>query len=280
MKSSADLQSLEPVTHIERRLTFRHHFWVRLTHWISAICLFILLMSGLQIFNAHPALYIGKASDFDHPILAINANQNETQGITEVLGHDFNTTGYLGLSAGLDGAHARAFPSWITLPGQQNLATGRRWHFLFAWILVFNGFAYLAYGIFSGHIRRDLWPRLREFGHIPRAIFDHLRFRFGKGDEARHYNILQKLTYVILLFIVLPVLVLAGMTMSPGLDTAFPWLLSLFGGRQSARTIHFAMASLLVIFIIVHVVMVLISGVGNNLRSMITGRYVIDKEAE
>ncbi len=279
MTTSTTLQSDEPVTTAERQVTFRHSIWIRVTHWVSAICLLGLLMSGLQIFNAHPALNIGKASDFDHPIMSIDSNDDQTRGIISFGSHTFDTTGYFGLSSGPDGPASRAFPSWMTLPSDQDLATGRRWHFLFAWILVFNGFIYLAYGLLSGHIKRDLFPRLREFAHIPRAILDHIRFRFGKGDEARRYNILQKLTYIIVLFGVLPTLVLAGITMSPGLDAAFPWLLTLFGGRQSARTIHFVMASLLVVFVIVHILMVIVSGLGNNLRSMITGRFVIHKDA-
>jgi thiosulfate reductase cytochrome b subunit len=261
-------------------LTYRHAVWLRVTHWVSAICLTFLLMSGLQIFNAHPALYIGKASDFADPVLAIGSNEDGTRGVTAVLGHELDTTGALGLTRGPQGLQPRAFPAWITLPGEQDLATGRRWHFLFAWILVANGFVYLAFAFASGHVRADLWPRLHELAHIPKAIVAHAKLRFAKGAEARHYNILQKLTYAGLIFLVLPLLVLAGICMSPGLDTAFPWLLAAFGGRQSARTVHFMMASLLLLFVFVHVAMVVASGPFNNLRSMITGRYAIEKERE
>jgi thiosulfate reductase cytochrome b subunit len=171
----------------------------------------------------------------------------------------------------------RAFPSWATIPSQQNLASGRRWHFLFAWALVLNGLIYLASGLLSRHITRDLAPTGGDLRHLPRSIWDHLRFRFPEGEEARRYNVLQKLTYLLVLFLILPVLILAGLTMSPGLDTAFPWLLDLFGGRQSARTIHFLCAFALVLFTIVHLIEVLISGFFNNMRSMITGRYDIER---
>jgi thiosulfate reductase cytochrome b subunit len=261
-------------------LTFRHSAWVRATHWIWVICLTILLMSGLQIFNAYPALNFGQATTFNKGPLVIGMNDAQTKGITTLFGHDFDTTGVLGLSQGPDGPVAVAFPQWATIPASQDLATARRWHFLFAWILVVNGFVYLAYSFVSGHIGRDIWPRLREFKTIPQDIVNHLRLRFGHGEEARHYNVLQKITYAALLFGVLPLLVLAGLEMSPGMDSALPWLRVVLGGRQSARSIHFIMAALLVLFVIVHVVMVVLSGPFNNLRSMITGRFAIKEEAE
>jgi thiosulfate reductase cytochrome b subunit len=122
---------------------------VRVTHWANAICLLILLMSGLQIFNAHPALYWGQASTFDHPVLALTATNSDEagiRGITQIFGHVFDTTGYLGASAGSGGTlQERGFPSWLTLPSYQDLATGRRWHFFFAWLLILNGAVYLLY---------------------------------------------------------------------------------------------------------------------------------------
>ena len=259
-------------------LTFRHSVWVRATHWIWVVCLTILLMSGLQIFNAYPALNFGQATTFNKGPLVIGMNDTQTKGITTLFGHDFDTTGVLGLSKGPDGLVGVAFPQWATLPASQDLATARRWHFLFAWLLVINGFVYLAYGYASGHIGRDIWPRLREFRTIPHDIANHVRLRFGRGEEARHYNVLQKITYALVLFVILPVLVLAGIEMSPGMDAVLPWLRDIFGGRQSARSIHFIMAMALVLFVVVHVVMVVLSGLFNNLRSMITGRYRIEEE--
>src|SRR6185312_14935893 len=129
----------------------------------------------------------------------------------------FDTTGWLGFASGPDGQLAqRGFPSWLTLPGEQDLATARRWHFTFAWALVLNGLIYLIFAFVTGHVRRDLWARGREWRDIPHSIWQHMRLRFPRGDEARHYNVLQKLTYLVIIFAVLPVIILAGMTMSPG----------------------------------------------------------------
>jgi thiosulfate reductase cytochrome b subunit len=263
-----------------RRLIYRHSVVVRITHWINVLCLTVLLMSGLQIFNAHPALYWGSLSDFDHPILEMTSEQPQNgapKGITTVFGHRFETTGVLGLSRDtLGSSWARGFPSWATLPGEQSLAEGRLWHFFFAWILVLNGAVYLASGFASGHFRKDLLPSWHDLGRIGRTTWDHLLFRFPKGEEARRYNVLQKLAYLVVIVVFLPVIVLAGLTMSPRMDAAFPLLLTIFDGRQSARTVHFILAWALVAFVLIHVFMVLISGVWNNLRSMLTGRYAIE----
>ncbi len=263
--------SAEPLP--QRRFVYRHTVLVRITHWINVICIIVLVMSGLQIFNAHPALYVGQKSNFDNPVLSLTARQapdGTTIGQTQILGATFNTTGVLGLST-VDGRQAaRGFPAWATIPSYQDLATGRRWHFFFAWVFAINGAIYLIASLINRHLWRDLIPSWAQLRGIGRSIRDHILLRF---DHGRDYNVLQKLTYLTMVVVVLPLLVLAGMTMSPGLDAAFPWLVDLFGGRQTARTIHFVMAAAVVLFVIVHVVMVLISGVWNNLRSMITGRY-------
>ena len=170
----------------------------------------------------------------------------------------------------------RGFPSWATLPAEQDLAMGRRWHFFFAWLLVANGLVYVANLFIRRHLS-DLLPTRGDLRSIPRTILDHARLRFPKGDEALRYNVLQKLAYLSVV-VAFPVLVLAGLTMSPALDSAFPWLVPLFHGRQSARTVHFILATYLVAFLLVHLAMVLLSGVFNNMRSMITGRYRIPEE--
>jgi thiosulfate reductase cytochrome b subunit len=259
---------------------YRHSIIVRLTHWAVVVCVALLLMSGLQIFNAHPSLYLGQASSFEHPILSIGtAEKNGREiGVTNILGRSFDTTGVLGLS-GRDNSDEHAFPAWATLPSYQDLASGRRWHFFFAWILVFAGSIWLIYSLISGHISRDLMPSASQFRGIGRSARDHLRLRFPRGEEARRYNVLQRLAYLIILFVVLPLLILAGLTMSPGIDAAVPGLTTAFGGRQSARTVHFICAFLLTGFVAVHVLMVLLSGVRNNLRSMITGWYSIGRNA-
>jgi thiosulfate reductase cytochrome b subunit len=265
-------------------LVRRHSGATRLTHWINALAVVFLLMSGLQIFNAHPALYWGAKSHFDHPWLLIGEEQRAAGpvGVTQVAGHDFVTTGVLGYSGEPGARAARAFPAWATVPSWRDLATGRRWHFFFAWVLALNGLVYLLVGLFRGHIRRDLWPTRDELKarHVWREIVAHARLRFPKGEAAKRYNVLQKLAYLGVALVALPLMVATGLTMSPGIDAAAPWLVELFGGRQSARSIHFICASLVVLFVLVHLVMVVASGTWNNIRSMITGRYAIDREGE
>jgi thiosulfate reductase cytochrome b subunit len=273
----------DPPKKSNRRLIYRHPLPVRLAHWVIVLCVALLLMSGLQIFNARPDLYWGAKSDFAHPVLALRAADDSTEqnphGVTVLFGHAFDTTGVLGVSTGYDGAPTeRGFPSWLTLPPYQDLATGRRWHFFFAWVLAVVGLLYVAYSLLSRHVQHDLVPKPRELRHIGGAILDHLRLRFPRGEEARHYNVLQKLSYLLIVFVVFPVLILAGLAMSPAIDAAVPLLPWIFGGRQSARTIHFICAWTLVLFALVHITMVVLSGVWNNLRSMITGRYAIETE--
>jgi thiosulfate reductase cytochrome b subunit len=267
----------------QRQIIYRHSGTVRLTHWVNALVLLVLLMSGLQIFNAHPALYLGAKSDFADPIMAMGAVREGEgfKGVTTIFGHPFDTTGVFGLAGDENSGYDDRGFSWsVTLPGHRDLAMGRRWHFFFAWLFLFNGLAYLLWSLGSGHLRRDLAPTGKELKHIGASIAEHARLRFPKGEEAKRYNVLQKLAYLGVALILLPLMLLTGLAMSPGMDAAFPILLDLFGGRQSARTIHFISASFIVIFFIVHIVMVLLSGVWNNLRSMITGRYVIEPDGE
>ncbi len=263
-----------------RMLIYRHSLAVRLSHWVNVLCMTVLLFSGLQIFNAHPALYWGQyGADGDPSFISIQAigDGGQASGLTYIGPLTFHTTGILGLSE-VDGeADARAFPSWLTLPTYQDLAGGRRWHFFFAWLFVINGLVYLVSGLVTRHFRRDLLPARDELtaAHIGREIADHARLRFPKGQEARHYNTLQKLAYVAVIFLLLPLMILTGLTMSPGFNAIAPWLIDVFGGRQSARTLHFLAAFSLVAFVAVHIAMVVVSGVFNNLRSMITGYYAI-----
>jgi len=263
-----------------RIFILRHSRAVRILHWVNFLTLAIMLMSGLQIFNAHPALYWGTSSDFPRPILSMGAmedNQGHTWGVTTVGSHTFVTTGVLGWSKGSDGTYVeRGFPTWATLPGPRWLAMGRAWHFFFAWILVLNGAVYVTLGILSGHLRRDLWPTRVDWQRLGHTLIEHLRLRFPRGDEARRYNGIQKLSYLFIVFVVAPLTVLTGLTMSPTMDAGWPWLLAIFDGRQSARSLHFICAMTLLAFFLVHIAMVVLSGLWNNLRSMITGRYAID----
>jgi thiosulfate reductase cytochrome b subunit len=205
--------------------------------------------------------------------------RGQAQGFLRLGAIEIPTTGVLGVSGDKGQASERAFPAWLTLPSYQDLAEGRRWHIFFAWCFVLNGAAYLAFGLLSGHLRRDLLPSRGELAprHLWQEVVDHARLRFPKGAQARRYNVLQKLSYLGVAVVLLPLMVLTGLTMSPGMNAAAPFLLDLFGGRQSARALHFITASLVVMFVLVHVAMVLLSGAWNNLRSMITGRYAIDE---
>jgi thiosulfate reductase cytochrome b subunit len=263
------------------RRIYRHRLPVRVMHWINVVCLTILIMSGLQIFNAHPALYWGRDSTFASPWLAIGALRTPAgpQGVTTIAGHRFSTDGLLGASDVAGTKTARAFPAWATIPGPQWLSMGRHWHFFFAWLFVVNGVAYVLYAVASGHLTRDLLPTREEWRHIGRSIGDHLRLRHPVGEAARRYNVLQNLAYLSVIFGLLPLVILAGMAMSPRLDTVFTGWVDLLGGRQSARTLHFLAASGLLLFVLIHVFEVLISGAWNQIRSMVTGWYTLPADA-
>lgn len=263
-------------------LVKRHSLLTRLTHWVNVVLICVLLMSGLQIFNAHPALYWGETSTFDDPWVAMTKEEigDEPRGITIVGPLRFDTTGVLGWSGKEGMREQRGFPAWATVPSWRDLAAGRRWHFFFAWLFVLNGLIYLIWSLLGGHLRRDLLPTRAQLSpkHIAHEIGAHARLKFAKGEEARRYNAIQKLAYLSVILVLLPAMLATGLSMSPGFNATLPWLTDLFGGRQSARTIHFLSASLIVLFVVVHVVMVLVSGVWNNMRSMITGRYAIEGE--
>lgn len=259
---------------------YRHRALVRLTHWINALAILFLLGSGLNIFNAHPRLYWGQhGADTDHSFFSLAAMDTTggTQGITQIGPWRINTTGVLGWSKVDGDFQARGWPDWLTIPSFQDLADARHWHFLFAWVLVINGLAYLIHSLVARHIQKDIWPTRADIRSIPRSVLDHIRLRHPTGDAARRYNVLQRLAYLgVILLITL--MVLSGLTMSPGIDAFFPWLLDLFGGRQSARSIHFLCASLIVLFVIVHLSEVVLAGPINEIRSMLGGRYRIPQD--
>lgn len=234
-----------------RTVIYRHSIATRVLHWVNALCVVILLMSGLQIFNAHPRLYWGQyGANSDQAFIRLDEPRASGD---------------------------RGIPHWATIPSWQDLAAGRRWHFFFAWLLVINSAVFLLVSSVSGHVKRELVPSRAELSprHLGRDLLNHLRLRFPVGDAAKHYNSLQKLAYLGVIFVLAPLMLGTGLTMSPGMDAAFPWLLDLFGGRQSARTLHFLTATLIVVFILVHLIMVLLAGPLNELRSMITGRFVV-----
>ena len=255
-------------------LIYRQSIWTRVTHWIWAICLFFLLLTGLQIFNAHPALYIGQQSgfEFDNAILKIGAVTTDTglRGQTTIFGQSFDTTGVLGVSGDLARPTTTALPGAVTIPSFRDLGTGRVVHFFFGWIFVATMFVYFLASFFNRHIWRDIVPKPKDIRGLPRDVVDHATLRFKHG---RSYGPLQKLAYFGVFFILFPLIVATGLTMSPGMNALAPWMLDLFGGRQTARTIHFITMLLLVGFFVVHIIMVVAAGPINELRSMITGWY-------
>jgi len=259
---------------------YRHTLPVRLMHWINVVALTVLFMSGLQIFNAHPALNFGKSSyNGTPPVLEIGARLTpggQPQGITKIFGKEFDTTGWLGVTRDANGSYARStFPTWMMLPGPQWLSMARSWHFFFAWVFVLNGLAFLSYAIASRHLARDLAPTRDELRGIGASIREHLRFKHATGEAAKRYNVLQKLAYLVVVFVLLPLIVIMGMAMSPWLDSILSGWVDIVGGRQSARSIHFIVAWLLVAFVLIHVFQVIVTGLWNNLRSMITGRFKV-----
>ncbi|MFN3953306.1 MAG: cytochrome b/b6 domain-containing protein [Pararhodobacter sp.] len=255
-------------------LIYRQSVWTRLTHWIWALCLFFLMLTGLQIFNAYPRLEIGKESGFeyDNSVFEIGARRidGEVQGFTRVFGREFDTTGVLGVSGG----QVQAFPAVVTIPSSRDLATGRVIHFFFAWFLVGTLALWLVAGALNGHLRQ-LLPRGGDLRALGPDIASHARLRF---HHRRRYGPLQKLAYAGVMFLLLPLMILTGLSMSPSFNAVAPWLLDVFGGRQTARTLHFGVMLALIGFFVIHILMVLASGPLNGLRSMLSGWYRIDPE--
>jgi len=279
----ADISVPTPEPAPSRQLVYRHTLPIRIMHWVNVIAPSLMFFSGLQIFNAHPNLYWGNRSDKGREILSLSAHRDSAGnlvGTTSIGHHQITTTGVLGVSKDSDGTPTvRGFPSWLTVPGPAWLAMGRRWHFFFAWVFVLNGLCYVGYSLVKRHLQRDLWPTGADWRGVGRSIFDHIRFKHPHGAEALRYNILQRLAYLTVIFIFGVGIVLMGLAMSPRMDAVLSPLVEAVGGRQSARTIHFIIAWAFVAFVLIHVFEVLISGVFNQLRGMITGYYRVDTSA-
>ncbi len=218
----------------------KHALTTRLWHWLNAVCLVVLFMSGLGISNAHPRLYWG-------------------------------AWGFERSEAWL---HLIRFPNWITIPGHYSLAEARLWHLLFAWPFAFGLLLFMLVSLANRHFIRDLVTRPREWrwAAIREDIVKHLKLDFE--HHGTKFNFLQKLSYGVVIFILLPLMIFTGLAMSPGMDANWPWLLDIFFGRQSARSIHFLCAWTLVGFLFVHLVLVLLSGPIGQIRDMITGGRV------
>lgn len=267
-------------------LVRRHRLPTRLWHWVNAVTLLVMLMSGLMIFNAHPRLYWGEyGANFDHAWLKVGAARTGPveQGYLQIGNRRWDTTGTLGLWTDARGrTQRRAFPAWATIPSRYNLAFARIWHLAFAWVLALGLLVYLLWGLASGHLRRAIHITRAEWAprHLWHDIREHAALRFPAGAAALRYSVLQKLAYASVLFLLLPLMILTGLAMSPGTDAWLPLASEVFGGRQSARSVHFICASGLVLFFLVHIVMVILAGPFNEVRSMVTGWYRLPKERE
>ena len=239
-----------------------HRAWVRICHWVVAISFLVMCVSGIYIFAVHPRLYWGEVGNSLTPALLeipITANHQPE-------GWERTATFPMG-----DGEIYTASRTYRIF--NQN-GWARSLHFLAAWFLIVTGLLYLIAGFVSGHARRNLLPGASDLSPstLSRDFHGHLRLRMDWSGGGPPYGPLQRLSYAFVVFILLPVMVLTGMTMSPAITAAFPFLLDIFGGFQSARTIHFLGFALLLVFLIVHIAMVLVTGVGRQLRAMILGR--------
>ncbi|MFC3101178.1 cytochrome b/b6 domain-containing protein [Altererythrobacter lauratis] len=215
----------------------RHALATRIWHWVNLASVVILFMSGLNISNAHRYLYWGKwGFSPDQAWLAVPR-----------------------------------FPGWMTIPDYYSLAIARDWHVLFAWVFALNLTLYMAVSLANGHFVRDLFTRISEWRitNIRADIAAHLRLQFDHAGA--NFNFLQKVAYSKVIFLLLPLMIFTGMAISPGMNAAAPWLLDIFGGRQSARSIHFICAWALMAFLLLHVALVLLSGPAKHLRDMIFG---------
>jgi thiosulfate reductase cytochrome b subunit len=273
---------------LSARRYYRHTLAVRLFHWVNALGVILLLMSGLQIFNSYPRLHWGNLGNPLTPaIVSFGGNKDAVhpQSWMSVGEYRIATTGVLGSvqPTTFYGVTNITFPGWMTLPsGPMDLGGGRAWHFLMIWVFFLNFAWFLGYGLVAGYFRRRYIPERDQL--TPRAVLSdlrrHLMFRRATDEESVRFNLLQKLSYLTVVFVLMPAMVLTGMTMSPSALAAFPWLLDLFQGRQTARTLHFVFALLLVVFLLVHVLQVFVAGFVNEMRSMITGYFDVPERNE
>lgn len=282
MADAASPDLIEPAEPRGGDLVKRHRLATRIWHWVNAVALLVLLMSGLMIFNAHPRLYWGQyGANFDHAWFEVGTAVDK--GYTRLGPVTVETTGVLGLWKAPDGSlQRRAFPHWATIPSSYSLADARIWHLAFAWVLSVGLTIYMLVSLVNRHFQRDLRIRAAEVRpkHLWRDIKDHARLRFPTGAAALRYNILQKLSYAGVIFILLPLIIFTGLAMSPAMVSGWAFLLDLFGGRQSARSLHFIAAMLLLAFTLVHLTFVVLAGPFNEVRSIVTGRYRLPRERE
>jgi thiosulfate reductase cytochrome b subunit len=280
------------------QVAYRHPWPVRLWHWANAGAVLALLLTGLLIFDIHPHLYWGEAGQegegaflsftrapADNRTVAPEGAPADSAGSTApprtqwTLGRHHWGTGKMGsiLEDGFGGSYLLV----ASPPADWQFGATRGWHFAFAWFLGFSLPAYAIYLLVSRRLTRTLLPSREELRprSLAQELWKHLRFHRARGAEARHYNSLQKMTYLAVIFVLIPAMVLSGIAMSNTASAVWPHLSLLFGGHQSARSVHFITAMLLLVFVLVHVFQVFVAGFANQMRGMITGRFVIGKES-
>jgi thiosulfate reductase cytochrome b subunit len=224
----------------------RHSFLVRVAHWVITFSFLALLISGLEIVVSHPRFYWGETGNVNAPPLFKIPIPSSRATVP---------TGY-----------------GYVLPDQNGWS--RYLHFQSAWVLVVTGLVYVAAGIFNGHFRRNLLPPLSDVSpkRLAFSMARHLRFERPGTEEAWSYNVPQRLAYLLVTFVLFPMIIWTGLAMSPSFVSAFPAAVNLLGGQQSARTLHFFLTGALVLFLLVHVFMVFLAGFRSRMRAMITGR--------
>jgi thiosulfate reductase cytochrome b subunit len=240
----------------------RHKRWVKVSHWIITVSFLALAVSGFLILMVHPRLYWGEVgNDLTPALFEFPLSRNYQHGGWEKSFLFFK-------DAGSPVSASRSYDIF-----NQN-SWGRSLHFLAAWVLVLMGVIYVLSGIFTGHFKRHLLPRAEEFSLrlFWRDLVNHLRMQIPSAENGPQYGLLQKCTYLAVIFFLLPLIVLTGLTMSPAITAAYPFLLKMFFGAQSARTLHFFASVALVLFLVVHVVMVIKSGFKRQIRAMTLGK--------
>jgi thiosulfate reductase cytochrome b subunit len=234
------------ITQVSEATRPRHSVLVRVTHWLITLSFLALLVTGVEILISHPRFYWGETGNVNTPVLFKFSIPSS---------RDTVPTGY-----------------GYVLPDQNGWS--RYLHFEAAWVAVLTALLYGAFGFFRGHFRRNLVPAASDLSlkKLASDIGRHLRFRRPSEDEAWSYNVTQRLTYLLVIFVLFPLVIWTGLDMSPGFASAFPAAVTILGGRQSARTLHFFVSVALVLFLMVHVFEVYLAGFRRRMGAMITGR--------
>ncbi len=230
----------------------RHSTLVRVTHWINTLCFLALLVTGVEILISHPRFYWGEVGNIHTaPLFKIPIPASRSSV----------PTGY-----------------GYVLPDQNGWS--RYLHFQSAWVMVFTGLLYVIYGFFSGHLRKNLLPSGADLSWraFAACIGDHFSFKRPGEEEAWSYNLLQRLSYLSVIFVLFPLIIWTGLAMSPAVASAFPSAVTVLGGQQSARTIHFFVTVLLFLFLLVHIMMICLAGFRSRMRAMIKGYPATNKE--